>query len=168
MSKRWPFPHPLNEKAARVVAGVVALAALLVLLTGWTWLLAPLALGFIARATTGPAFSPLGRFAMWFARRFLGEPKYVSGPPKRFAQAIGAVCTTAGAIAALAFDAQSFALGVAALMVVFATLESVFAFCAGCKLFGLLMRTGVVPEHVCADCADIWARPGMVRPAPRG
>jgi hypothetical protein len=39
-----------------------------------------------------------------------------------------------------------------------ATLESVLAFCAGCQVFALLMRAGVIPEAVCAECADIWAR----------
>lgn len=155
MSARWPFPDPLNEKAARTVAGVVALSALLILLTGWYWLLAVLAYGFIARATTGPAFSPLGRFAMWFARRHLGEPTYVPGPPKRFAQAIGAACTTAGAVAAIGFGADGVAAGLAVLMVVFATLESVFAFCAGCQAFAVLMRLGVIPEEVCERCANI-------------
>lgn len=154
MFARWPFPDPLNEKAARTVAGVVALSAVAILLTGWYWAHAVLALGFVARATTGPAFSPLGRFAMWFARRFLGEPRYVPGPPKRFAQSVGAVCTTAGAVAAIAFGADGFAAGVAVLMVVFATLESVFAFCAGCTMFAFLMRLGVIPEEVCERCAD--------------
>src|SRR3954452_7286528 len=43
-------------------------------------------------------------------------------------------------------------------MVVFATLESVFAVGVGCKLFGLLMRTGNVAGEICADCADSWSR----------
>jgi hypothetical protein len=42
------------------------------------------------------------------------------------------------------------------LMVVAATLESVFAFCIGCQVFGLLMRVGVIPEQVCERCNDIW------------
>lgn len=162
--ERHPFPHPLNEKAARTVAGAVAIASLVTLLTEQWWILAVLAVGFLARVTTGPAFSPLARFGMWFARRYLGEPVYVSGPPKRFAQGVGAVCTTVGAVAALAFDATGVAAAIAVMMVVFATLESLFAFCAGCRMFGLLMRLGVIPEDVCADCADIWSRPGMARP----
>jgi hypothetical protein len=39
-----------------------------------------------------------------------------------------------------------------------ATLGSVLAFCAGCQVFALLMRAGVIPEAVCAECADIRAR----------
>ena len=38
------FPDTVNEKAARVVAGGVAVIALVTLITGWHWLLVPLAL----------------------------------------------------------------------------------------------------------------------------
>jgi hypothetical protein len=57
----FSFPNPVNEKAARVVAGVVLVLAALTLATGWYWLLAVLACGFIARTLTGPTLSPLGR-----------------------------------------------------------------------------------------------------------
>ena len=38
-------------------------------------------------------------------------------------------------------------------MIAFATLESVFGFCAGCAAFAGLMRLGVVPQRVCVECA---------------
>jgi hypothetical protein len=44
------------------------------------------------------------------------------------------------------------------MIVVAATLESVFALCLGCKVFGFLMRVGVIPESVCEECSDIWSR----------
>ena len=157
MSTLLDFPNPVNEKAARTVAAVVALTAIIALATGSLWLLYPLALGFLARVATGPTLSPLGRFAMWFAGAHLGRPRYVPGPPKRFAQGIGAFCTTAGAIA-LALGATTLPVLVLGIMLVFATLESVFAFCAGCALFSGLMRLGFVPERVCLECADISAR----------
>jgi len=47
---------------------------------------------------------------------------------------------------------------VLAVMLVFATLESVFTFCAGCVMFAGLMRLGLVPERVCLECANIGAR----------
>ncbi|MBN8869714.1 MAG: DUF4395 family protein [Solirubrobacterales bacterium] len=43
-------------------------------------------------------------------------------------------------------------------MAVFATLESVFAFCVGCQIFALLMRAGIIPDEVCEACADISLR----------
>ena len=57
------FPLTINEKAARVVAGVVALTALVALVTGAHWLVLPLGYGFWARVLTGPKLSPLGRLA---------------------------------------------------------------------------------------------------------
>ncbi|MEA2256568.1 MAG: hypothetical protein QOG35_2613 [Solirubrobacteraceae bacterium] len=151
------FPHPVNEKAARVVAGGVALLSLAILATGWRWLLVVLAYGFWARVLTGPKLSPLGRFATALAAPRLGAPRYVAGPPKRFAQAVGAVVTTAAALCALVLGAPTVADVLTAAILVFATLESVFAFCVGCRIFAVLMSVGVVPDDVCAECADIWA-----------
>jgi hypothetical protein len=153
------FPSPVNEKAARVVASGVAILALITLATGWLWLLVLLAIGFAARVTSGPRFSVLGRAAVHIAPR-LGPPRFVPGPPKRFAQAIGLLLTTVAAVAGLGFGADKLALGLAAVLLVFATLESVFNFCAGCWLFYLLMRVGVIPEDVCVECARISLRFG--------
>ena len=151
------FPNPVNEKAARVVAGCVALLAAVALATGAYWLTVVLAAGFALRVASGPRFSPLGLFATKVAAPRLGEPKLVSGPPKRFAQAVGLAMSVAAALSALAFGAEGVAAVLLVALVVAATLESVFALCLGCKVFGLLMRAGLVPDEVCAECTDIWA-----------
>jgi hypothetical protein len=152
----FSFPNPVNEKAARVVAGVVALTGVVILLTGWHWLLVPLAYGFWARVLTGPTLSPLGRLAMRVVAPRLGSPKYVPGPPKRFAQGIGAALTSVAAVLALRFGLDTAAGVLTGMLVVAATLESVFALCLGCQIFGVLMRAGLVPEETCERCADIW------------
>jgi hypothetical protein len=154
----FSFPNPLNEKAARVVAGVVALAGLVVLLTGARWLLVPLAYGFWARVLTGPTLSPLGRLASGVIAPRLGAPKYVAGPPKRFAQGMGAAFTTSAAVLALGFGLTTAADVLTGLLVVAATLESVFALCLGCQVFAVLMRLGIVPEETCERCANIWSQ----------
>ena len=154
----FSFPNPVNEKAARVVAGVVALTAIVTLATSAYWLLIPLAYGFWARVLTGPTLSPLGRFATRVAAPRLGAPRYVPGPPKRFAQGMGAAITTTAAVLALGFDAGTATDALLLLLAGAATLESVFAFCVGCQVFALLMRLGLVPDAVCAECANIWAR----------
>ena len=159
------FPNPVNEKAARVVAGVVALTGVLILLTGARWLLVPLAYGFWARVLTGPTLSPLGRVAMRVVAPRLGAPKYVAGPPKRFAQGMGAAFTTSAAVLALGFGADTAADVLTVLLVVAATLESVFALCLGCQVFALLMRAGLVPEETCERCANIWAAAPEADPA---
>jgi hypothetical protein len=140
------------------VAGCVVLLSLVGLFTGWMWLLPVMAIGFWLRVASGPRFSPLGLFATRVAAPRLGDEKLVPGPPKRFAQMIGAVTTTVGAILALPLGVEAAGYVVFAIMAVFATLESVFAFCVGCQIFALLMRVGVIPDEVCEACADISLR----------
>jgi hypothetical protein len=153
----FSFPRTVNEKAARVVAGCVTIVALVALLASAQWLLIPLALGFWARVLTGPKLSPFALLATRVIAPRLGPPKEVAGPPKRFAQGMGAAITTLGSLGwLLGLDTAADVL--LAMLVAAATLESVFAYCLGCQIFGLLMRAGVVPEDVCAECADIWAR----------
>jgi len=151
-------PALVNEKAARVVAGGVAITALVTLITGWHWLLVPLALGFLARVLAGPTLSPLAQLATRVLAPRLGAPTLVPGPPNRFAQAIGLTLTTVAAVSSLAFDRPGPATVLLGLLVVFATLESAAGFCAGCWLFGQLIRLGVIPERVCVACGDIWRR----------
>lgn len=154
MRELFSFPNPVNDKAARVVAGVVLAMVIATLLTSWYWLLIPLAYGFWARVLTGPTLSPLG----WTAQRViaprLGPKKPVPGPPKRFAQAIGAFMSTTALVLAFAVS-HTAADVVLILFVPAAGLESIFGYCLGCKAFALLMRAGVIPETVCAECADI-------------
>jgi hypothetical protein len=152
------FPESVNEKAARTVAGGVAIIAVVALVTGWHWLLVPLALGFLARVLTGPKLSPLGQLATRVVAPRLGAPKLVPGPPKRFAQSIGLAITVVAAVASLGLHHPGVASGLLVVLVLFATLESVVGFCAGCWVFGQLMRLGIIPERTCLACADIWRR----------
>ena len=147
----------MNEKAARVAAGVVAVTALAAVSASAYVLLVPLVYGFWARVLAGPRFSPLALFATKIATSRLGAPHIVPGPPKRFAQGMGAAMTT-GAVLALALGAPAVTDALLVALVAAATLESAFGLCLGCKIFALLMRAGVVPERVCLECANIWAR----------
>jgi hypothetical protein len=163
MRELFSFPNPVNEKAARTVAGVVLVTVVVVLVTGAYWLLVPLAYGFWARVLTGPTLSPLGWTAQNVIAPALGPKKPVPGPPKRFAQGMGAVFSTTALVLALVVGADTAADVVLALLVVAAGLESIFGYCLGCKVFGLLMRVGLIPESVCAECADISARLSTAR-----
>lgn len=155
----FSFPNPVNEISARVVAAGVVALAVATLASRQPWLLVPLAYGFVARVATGPTLSPLGLLATKVVTPRLGLPaKYCPGPPKRFAQAIGATFTVTASVLALGFGQDGPAYGLVAVIAVFALLESAAGFCMGCKVFQALMRTGMVPESVCLECADIWAR----------
>ncbi len=154
----FSFPNPVNEKAARVVAAGVAASAALTLATGWLWLVPLIALGFLARVAAGPRFSVLGRLATQVIAPRLGPAKLVPGPPKRFAQAVGLTLTAVASLLGLALGWTGAATVLVGVLLVFALLESVVGFCAGCWVFGHLMRWGVVPPDVCAACNDISLR----------
>jgi hypothetical protein len=154
----FSFPNPVNEVSARLVAGGVLLLALATIASGQLWITAAIAYGFVARVLTGPTLSPLGQLVTRvITPRLPVAPKPVAGPPKRFAQGIGAVVSVTAATLGLGFGLEGEAYAVLGLLIVAATLESVFAFCIGCQLFAALMRLGVVPEAVCERCNDIWA-----------
>jgi hypothetical protein len=164
MRTLFSFPNPVNDKAARTVAFVVLLEAILTLATGWYWITVPLAYGFWARLLSGPTLSPLGWTAQnLIAPRFLGEKRYVAGPPKRFAQGIGAVLATGALVFGLILGDHGVADGFLVLFVPAAGLESLAGYCLGCRAFAALMRLGLIPEEVCAECADISGRLGISR-----
>lgn len=158
MREFFSFPNPVNEKAARVVAGVVLAVVIVTLLTGAYWLLIPLAYGFWARVLTGPTLSPLGWTAQNLIAPRLGERRPVAGPPKRFAQAMGAVMSTTALLLALPLGLHTAADVVLIIFLPAAGLESIGGYCIGCRIFGLLMRAGIIPDEVCAECADISGR----------
>ena len=107
---------------------------------------------------TGPTLSPLGQLVTRVIRPLVpAAPKLVPGPPKRFAQGMGAVMTVAAAVLALGTDADAAVGTLLALIVVAACLESAFAICIGCRIFALLMRIGVIPASVCERCNAIGA-----------
>ena len=141
-----------------VAGGVVALSVAVIVFEQ-PMLLLLLAYGFVARVLTGATLSPLGQFVTRVLTPKLPfAPKLVPGPPKRFAQGIGAALSVSATVLYVGFGATTAAFVLVAAITVAATLESVFAFCLGCKLFAVLMRIGVVPDEVCERCNDIWSR----------
>jgi hypothetical protein len=152
------FPNPVNEVVARLVAAGVVLEAAAYLVTRWPLFLVTLAVGFVLRVLTGPRLSPL---ALVVTRvvvpRLDVEPRWVPGPPKRFAQGIGATLTV-GALVAWVAGAPGLAAVLVSLVLVAATLESVLALCLGCRIFAVLMRAGIIPPDVCLACNDLSRR----------
>jgi hypothetical protein len=81
----------------------------------------------------------------------------VAGPPKRFAQGIGALFSVTASILWLA-DFHVASRVVAGMLAGAASLEAFVGFCLGCAIFAKLMRWGVIPGSVCEECNDISAR----------
>jgi hypothetical protein len=159
------FPDPVDEASARLVAGGVVAMAAIHLATGWTLLLVAIAYGFWARVLAGPRFSPLGLVVTRLVRpRLPIAPRPVPGPPKRFAQGIGATVSGLALAAHLAGTGVAASVLVAGLAVA-ASLEAFAGFCLGCVAFGRLLRAGLLPAGVCEACADLSRRPVAADPA---
>ncbi len=154
----FEFPDPVNEVSSRLVAAGVVVFATAILVLDEPWLLALLAYGFVARALTGPTLSPLGQLVTRVLTPRLDlEPRPVAGPPKRFAQCIGATLSITAAVLHFGFGLTGAAYVLVAFIIVAATLESGLGFCFGCKIFAMLMRAGVVPNEVCERCNNLAA-----------
>ena len=149
----FSFPNPVNEVAARLVAGMVMLLCIGTVISGHPLLFVVLAYGFLARVATGPTLSPLGLIATRVIVPLLGNPtRLVPGPPKRFAQAIGLAFSGLALVLVLILESTVLAKTLVGVLVVFTFLESVLGFCAGCFVFNYLMRWGLIPESVCEQC----------------
>ena len=158
MKNLFSFPNPVNDAAARSVALGVVTMSVVAFATGWAWILIPLTYGFLARVATGPTLSPLGQFATRVSgTRLVAWQRFVPGPPKRFAQGIGAFLTVAATVTWLSAgwtDARWILLP----LILAASLEGFLGYCLGCTIFGWLIRAGLVPDSICAECGDLSKR----------
>ena len=156
-SRYLTFPNPVNEYAARSVAGLVVVLTALTLVFRTEWLLWALAIGFLLRVAAGPRYSPFGQLATRVIAPRFGPAKLVPGPPKRFAQSIGATLSVAALVTFYAGEPTA-SWVLVALITAAALLESVLGICLGCLIFGRLQTLGVIPASVCEACNDVRLR----------
>ena len=157
--KFFQFPNPVNEVSARLVATGVVAMSVTYLATGWTPLLWVIAYGFVARVATGPTMSPLGQLVTRVITPALNLPaRPTAGPPKRFAQAMGATMSVAALLSTVVIGHPGGSQVLVGMIVVAASLEGFVGYCLGCVVFRALMRAGIIPESVCEECADISGR----------
>ena len=156
----FSFPELINEVAARLVAiGVLALSfvVLYLLLDNNNYVLIFLSIliyGFLARVSSGPKISPLALFVTkLIVPRLNFKEKLVPGPPKRFAQGIGLIFSLFTAIT-FVVNLNSISIILISILILFAALEAFIGFCAGCKVFKLLMNIGLIPNDVCEKCSN--------------
>lgn len=157
LKRFFAFPNPVNEYAARITAGIVVVLALAAVTASLVWLVGLIAAGFVLRVAFGPRISPAAQLSVKVLAPRLGAPKLVPGPPKRFAQGIGAVLSITAFVLLLAGAAP---LGwlLMVMLLIAASLEAFIGLCLGCVIFGWLQRRGLIPASVCAECANFTLR----------
>lgn len=156
------YPEIVNENISRLIAAsVVFFAAFAIFINhvGFYWVslgcTVYLAVSFLLRTLWGSKIEPVAKFFSGKLQNFISIPvKLVPGPPKRFAQSIGLIFSVTGLIFLLTGLVTYFSITLGVLAF-FAFLESAFAFCAGCKIFGFLIDWGIVPEEVCERCHQL-------------
>ena len=156
----FSFPELINEVAARLVAiGVLVLSSvvLFLLIDKNNYVLIFLSIliyGFLARVSSGPKISPLALFVTkLIVPRLNFKEKLVPGPPKRFAQGIGLIFSLFTTIT-FVLSLNSISILLISILILFAALEAFIGFCAGCKVFKLLMNIGLIPNDVCEKCSN--------------
>ncbi len=161
----FSFPNPVDEVAARVVAGGVLIMCVVAIAWRQQWLLVPLAYGFWARVLTGPKLSPLGQLATRVvAPRLSATPRLVPGPPKRFAQAIGLVFSSTAVVLWFGVGAHGAAWITLGLLAVGRCSSRRSPCVSGAKSSPDSCVSGLVPDTVCAACTDITHAPARAPP----
>ena len=147
------FPHPVNEIAARWVAFMVFSLSIAIVVSDLYWMIWVLAYGFLARVLTGPKLSPMGLLSTKIILPYLiKKEKLVPGPPKRFAQLIGLIFSTAIFVSIAIYQINVLANTLLIILSIFAFLESILGFCAGCLVFKYLMKFKLIPDSICESC----------------
>ena len=127
----------INETEMRLVAGLVLFTALTYGLTGWTLLPLLLTVDFGLRSFDLGQYSPFGNVAGYLVKTFRLPYQGTDQAPKRFAARIGLAFGVL--ITGLHLTGIS-ALIPTAVLALFAALESLLGFCAGCYVYTFYVR----------------------------
>jgi len=152
MSNASNIPKRVKEPVVRGIAVQVFLLTLAAIYWKSPVILYILLGDFFLRAFVTAKISPLAILSRYIWAPLLKFPlKMVTMRPKKFAASIGFFMSAAAL--ALYLTGYPFIMQlVLAVLALFSFLEGAFRFCAGCKIFGLLIKLGLVKEELCEDC----------------
>lgn len=127
----------IDETKVRMVAGLVLLTALTYLSTGWLALPVLLTIDFGLRGFELGKYSPFGTVAQALVKGLKLPYKATDQSPKRFAARIGLVF---GLLITGLHLAQISPFLPTVVLTIFAALESLAGFCAGCHVYTYYVR----------------------------
>jgi hypothetical protein len=112
-----------------------------------------LAVDFTIRAFFTPKYSVLALASKnWIAPVFRFRKNMVALRPKKFAAKIGLVLSLT-ALTLQFFNLPLPAQAVLLILALFSSLEAFARFCAGCKIFALLINAKILKSDFCEDCS---------------
>lgn len=145
-------PFRVNEAVVRGVAVQVFILSVTAIFTLSIIPVIILLLDFSIRVILLPGFSPLVFISKKIVAPILGfRKRLIVFKPKRFAAGIG-MFMSLSSLLVLINSMNIVAIAVLATLSLFSFLEAFFKFCAGCKIFGLLIKAGLLKEDECLDC----------------
>jgi len=127
----------INENQARLTAFQTLLWVIVWALTGFVVIPAYLAIDFLLRAANLGKFSGLNIISGFLIRRLSIPNRPVDRAPKRFAALVGFLFLTTILVLSL-LRLHVAAIVVAAILLIFASLEAFARFCAGCYVYTFL------------------------------
>jgi len=152
-----PANYPVvNERAIRATAGIMFLLGITTFLTivytrdyTMMYIIVPLFwLDFFLKAVISPKYSIFGLLGKLFVRK--QNPEYVGAIQKRFAWSIGLLMASIMIIFAIGLGMRGILpFAVCSTCLAFMWMESALGICAGCKIYGFLIKKQVIksPEH---------------------
>ncbi len=152
------FPLFISESVVRSVAFQVLLLTALAILLRSPWIALFLALDFALRSIVTPKISPLALIARkLIVPRVRKKRAPMPFRPKRFAAAIGLTMSVAACIFGFTGIYPGFYI-VLGILALFSSLEGFVGFCAGCKIFVILMKLRIISVDNCPECANLLER----------
>ncbi len=148
----YRFYNQIPAGVVRATAGQVLLISVMEIYFSSIWLSLILVFDFAVRVFNRSRFSLLALNAKKWIAPLLGLNNHPTAlKPKRFAAAIG--LSLAGlALLCLILDYDIYFYVILGTLAFFSFLESFFGFCAGCKIYGLLIKYKIIKDNDCLDC----------------
>ena len=128
----------VNEHVTRINALLTIVVVVLAFVLNSALLFAFLMADFFIRAFTELKFSPIGFTSHFVSNALSLSVKLIDKAPKVFAARLGFLMTSVIAFL-FVFNFPTASMVVAAMLIIFAGLELVFAFCVGCMIYTYLV-----------------------------
>jgi hypothetical protein len=165
----FSYPDPVNEADTRTHALcswilVVVNLFLMYQLNNY-YLSFYIIYGFLVRVLCGPKLDLQAYIVILLLRPFLADVlkifhhRYITPTrPKRFAQFVGLLFSTAGTIAEV-FEQRLISTIIWGMLGFFSLLLCLFDFCAACFMYSMMVKYGIIQDELCKECLTFTVFP---------